>query len=349
MDNRCMKYLSSFIIQFLLFAGSLFAQNSTQLNSSDKNCVIEKLCNLIVENYFDPQIADSIGTILKNLNSKGLYDTISNYQSFAKILDKDLKKISRDYHFKIWYTPYKPASKKDIAKYNSNRDKFHNSGIQKLEILEGNIGYLKLDYFAKCNKRAYKTAFKYLTHTNGIIIDLNDNNGGDRDMVAVLVSYFIKGKRTIAIVKTPKNTEKIKTYRFVNSGRMEKVPMAILLSKRSFSAAEFFAYSMQKLNRAQIIGDTTLGGAHPVKNLRLNDSLSMFMPYAEVINTITNSNWEKNGVIPDIPTEEFKSLNTGHLYILNELNNQTTSAEEKKYYNKLISKLSAVHNNGYAQ
>jgi tetratricopeptide (TPR) repeat protein len=78
------------------------------------------------------------------------------------------------------------------------------------------------------------------------------------------------------------------------------VPLFILTSNRTFSAAEDFSYNLQARNRAKVIGETTGGGAHPVKFERMANGFVFVVPYARSINPITQTNWEGVGVIPDI-------------------------------------------------
>ena len=57
---------------------------------------------------------------------------------------------------------------------------------------------------------------------------------------------------------------------------------------------------MQSLKRATIIGETTGGGAHPVRGERVDDRFTIGVPFARAINPITNTNWEGTGVEPDV-------------------------------------------------
>jgi C-terminal processing protease CtpA/Prc len=57
---------------------------------------------------------------------------------------------------------------------------------------------------------------------------------------------------------------------------------------------------MKVMRFAELIGETTLGGAHPVRNVPLTSGFEMFVPYARAENPITGTNWEGVGVVPDI-------------------------------------------------
>jgi len=86
------------------------------------------------------------------------------------------------------------------------------------------------------------------------------------------------------------------------------MPVYILTSKRTFSAGEDFSYSMQQIKRAQVVGDTTAGGAHPTRPYPLKGGFVAEIPYARSVNPYSKKNWEGIGVIPDLPVPSSKAL-----------------------------------------
>ncbi len=74
----------------------------------------------------------------------------------------------------------------------------------------------------------------------------------------------------------------------------------VLTSNQTFSAAEAFAYSLQVLKRATIVGETTGGGAHPGEGDSLLGRLGMFVPTGRAFNRVTWTNWEGTGIVPDV-------------------------------------------------
>ena len=84
------------------------------------------------------------------------------------------------------------------------------------------------------------------------------------------------------------------------------VPVVVLTSAQTFSGGEELAYDLQALGRAQVIGETTRGGAHPRDAFDLTPHLQLHVPVARSVNAVTGSNWEGTGVVPDIacPADE---------------------------------------------
>jgi hypothetical protein len=65
---------------------------------------------------------------------------------------------------------------------------------------------------------------------------------------------------------------------------------------------------MQQIKRAQVVGDTTAGGAHPTKPYVLKGGFVAEIPFARSINPYSKKNWEGSGLIPDIPVQSSKAL-----------------------------------------
>jgi len=185
-----------------------------------------------------------------------------------------------------------------------------NYEFTKVEILPGNIGYIKFNGFVGCLDEARPTitgAFRFVTNTKAIIIDLRDIGGGSPAMVSQIESYFFPVKTHMNDIIDQKNgTEVFWTDPAKADSVLLQQPVYILTSRHTFSGAEDFSYGMQAVHRVTIVGDTSGGGAHPV-----GPGFVALIPFARSLNHYTHSDWEGTGVIPDIPT-----LSTGALEVV---------------------------------
>ena len=94
---------------------------------------------------------------------------------------------------------------------------------------------------------------------------------------------------------------------------MIDVPVYVLTSGFTFSAAEEFTYNLKNLKRAKIVGETTGGGAHPVTSRRFPSlGITVSVPFGRAINPITGTNWEGTGVTPDIERPQEEALRVAH-------------------------------------
>src|SRR5437868_11373306 len=78
----------------------------------------------------------------------------------------------------------------------------------------------------------------------------------------------------------------------------------------SFSGGEEFTNNLKVLKRATIVGETTGGGAHPVRGHRITEHFGIGVPFARAINPITHTNWEGTGVEPDVKVPAADALTT---------------------------------------
>jgi retinol-binding protein 3 len=88
--------------------------------------------------------------------------------------------------------------------------------------------------------------------------------------------------------------------------------VSILISPRTFSAAEEFAYNLKMLGRATIVGERSGGGAHAALPLRIDSHFRVSVPFARAINPISRTNWEGKGVEPDMRVEEDVAIHAAY-------------------------------------
>jgi C-terminal processing protease CtpA/Prc len=75
----------------------------------------------------------------------------------------------------------------------------------------------------------------------------------------------------------------------------------VLTSARTFSGGDDFCYTLQALGRAELIGETTGGGAHPARPFPISAAVHIGIPFARSVNPVTGTNWQGAGVVPDTP------------------------------------------------
>jgi C-terminal processing protease CtpA/Prc len=89
-------------------------------------------------------------------------------------------------------------------------------------------------------------------------------------------------------------------------------PVYVLTSSRTCSGGEDFAYTLQALGRAVVIGETTGGGAHPTRGFPISAAVEIAIPFARSINPVTGTNWQGTGVVPDIAVPQAEARNVAY-------------------------------------
>ena len=100
---------------------------------------------------------------------------------------------------------------------------------------------------------------------------------------------------------------------------VESVKVFVLTSARTFSGGEEIAYNLQALKRAVVVGERTIGGAHPVDVYQVHPHFDIRVPTARAINPITGTNWEGKGVMPDIAVEQAEACRVAYNEALNSI------------------------------
>jgi C-terminal processing protease CtpA/Prc len=270
--------------------------------------IINQIIKLLDSNYIFPGVGIKMINHLVQNESKYQSLIKSNEEKFAIDATKNLREICKDKHLEIIFDKKLQSKLKNDGDYSDETKlKFrqNNFGFKKIEIFDGNIGYFKLDQFIeiKQSKKVAEATMRFISNTKAVIIDLRDNQGGTMCLIKLLSSYFFSPTpihlNSFIWFPTSEETESW-THEKINGKRLINTPLYILTSHKTFSAAEEFAYNLQNLNRATIIGETTAGGAHPVASEILSKNLFFSIPSGRSINPITNTNWEGTGVIPNI-------------------------------------------------
>jgi Peptidase family S41/N-terminal domain of Peptidase_S41 in eukaryotic IRBP len=187
------------------------------------------------------------------------------------------------------------------------RARLDNFGIRRLERLDGNIGYLDLRRVASPESAgpAVAAAMELVAGTYALIIDLQRNGGGSPHGVALWCSYlFPEGPTHFNDIfdAGTGETRQFWSYPYLPGSRYLDRPVYLLTSSRTFSGAEDFCYTLQSLGRAEIIGETTGGGAHLTRPFRISAAVHIGVPHARSVNPVTGTNWQGTGVVPDTPT-----------------------------------------------
>ena len=329
------------IFIFFLYAPLCYGQQgearkgNVPMDSAKKAAVVADISKLLIEQYIFLDMAERMRDHINAKLAHGEYDAIADPAEFATTLRDDLFEISKDQHFYVEFNPdeaklhkaLQNGSKEEVQQAEQiliERDRLINFGFDRAERLKGNVGYLDISLL--CNaEHAGDTAvaaMNFLSHSDALIVDLRDTPGGHPNMVQLLCSYFIKGRKE---GRTHLNTferrfdngiEQFWTLSHVPGKRMYDTDLYVLTSQNTASGAEEFTYNMKCLKRATIVGEKTAGAANPVDDKVIQDVFVMHLPTGRPINPISGTNWEQTGIEPHISVPAEQALDAAYLMAL---------------------------------
>jgi retinol-binding protein 3 len=290
-----------------------------KIDAATRTRVIDGTIADLNEFYVFPETAKKMEDSLRMRQKKGEYDSVTDGDAFATMLTENLREVSHDKHLRVSFSPAPrperpPGRDPDaVSQYRKEMEQV-NCGFDKVEILDGNIGYLKFNMFADpdvCGATAV-AAMNFLGNVDAIIFDLRENGGGDPKMIALISTYLFSEPTHLNDLweRETDTTEQYWTLPYVPGKRLDGKPAYVLTSKETFSGAEEFSYNLKNLKRATIVGETTGGGAHPVSGHRIDDHFMIGVPFARAINPISKTNWEGTGVEPDVKVTAAEALAT---------------------------------------
>jgi retinol-binding protein 3 len=283
---------------------------------------VEGVAKAVDENYVYPEAGRKLADAIRGHLKAGDYDQIEDDAALTRRLTDDLRAVTNDRHLGVRLVQAAPAgpsapdgpstpigpSTPRVADFAGE-----NSAFRKVEVLPGNIGYVRFDAFVD-GTEAQETAaaaLAFLAHCNALIFDLRHNGGGSPEAIRFITSYLFDSRTHLndMIDRSGKVVEEYWTLETVPGRRFAKdLPVFVLTSSYTFSGAEEFCYNLQNLKRATVVGEKTGGGAHPVRGVRINDRIVAAVPFMRACNPVSKTNWEGVGVQPDVPTKADEAL-----------------------------------------
>jgi len=251
--------------------------------------------------------------VLVKHESEGRYSAVTSASDLAQRLTTDLFAVCKDHHLSVRPNTGPAFAAGCGSNGETGEDNRNNYGFQKSELLPGNIGYIKFDMFhgSKRAQEVAAAALAFVTDCDALVFDLRENGGGSPQMIRFISSYLFDKPTHLNSFYDRLNNKTSETWtldsvpgrRFPND-----LPVYVLTSSFTGSAAEEFTYNLKNLERATIVGETTVGAAHLVTERVINEQFLLRVPHARAYNPVTKDNWEGVGVRPDIQVSASAAL-----------------------------------------
>lgn len=226
----------------------------------------------------------------------------------------------------------------EIIKHNSGEKKTASLKREKIitnvitsKMLENNIGYLRIDNFDANADTGFSEHLDKLISkgAKGIIFDVRNNNGGDKDIMVHMLDRLLPE----GLVFSMKNKQGEVSEDYSDANEVN-LPMAVLVNKYSYSAAEFFAAALQEYGKACIIGEKTTGKGYAQSTIPLSDGSGLYLS-VQTYYTPKGVNLAGVGISPDIEVAMSDELTQKITMLTDGQDVQLTAAIKK--INELIS------------
>jgi len=287
--------------------------------------IVAKAMELLRANYVFPDQAERAAAAIEARLEAGEYDDLDEI-TLTSLVTEHLQELTGDRHLRMGLggpgpgpgpgrepgpgrgprqepdrEPDKPPAREKMRRMG----RLDNFGIRRVERLDGNVGYIDLRRMAVAANAgpAITAAMELVAGTYALLIDMRHNGGGAPDGVVFWCSYLFGEEPThlndIFRADTGE-TRQFWALPYVPGTRYPDQPVFLLTSARTFSGGEDLCYTLQALGRAEVVGETTGGGAHPTRPFPVSAAVHIAVPFARSVNPVTGTNWQGTGVVPDV-------------------------------------------------
>lgn len=167
------------------------------------------------------------------------------------------------------------------------------------QLLDQNVGLITIENFDdRCASETIGVIEQLLAAgADRLIFDVRNNPGGYAHELVELLDYLLP------------EGDLFRTVNFEGSENVDKsdadhlaVPMAVLVNRNSFSAAEFFAAALQEYDAAVVVGEKTSGKGHFQSTFRLKDGSAVALSIGKYY-TPKGISLEGVGITPDVEVQ----------------------------------------------
>jgi C-terminal processing protease CtpA/Prc len=184
-------------------------------------------------------------------------------------------------------------------------------GLRTARKLENGTAYLEFDGLPgdSASMAVVGQALAEQPVTQAVILDLRDNNGGSGDMVVLICSHLLDPNVLLCTFsdRSDRAPMEIKTSAHARHFGTT-IPVFVLTSEHTLSAAEALAYILQDYGRAVVVGEQTAGMANPSRTYHIGERFELTVPFLLTRYGKSGRTFAGIGVEPDIEVSAESAL-----------------------------------------
>ena len=306
------------LLAVCLAGASAHAQSTTP-----PRIVVEAIADSLIGGYIYEATGRTFADSLRALSAQGHFDTLRGEALATEVTDV-LRRIAHDRHLGVRFDAAPSAQAGGPGRVMRRRPSGSEPvpaptggaefGFERVERLPGNIAYLDVRGFSNDPAALHyaDSVMATLGDVRAVIIDLGQNRGGGPEMVRLLSTYLFDRPTHLvsSFMRGMSEPSERWTLPKVRGPRLTSVPVFVLTSRLTISAAESFIFGLKAHDRITIVGEPTAGGGHFGGFVSLPGGFSMFLPRGRTYDPRTNKGWEATGIEPDVRVPYERALET---------------------------------------
>ncbi|MEW6008428.1 MAG: S41 family peptidase [Candidatus Omnitrophota bacterium] len=183
------------------------------------------------------------------------------------------------------------------------RDIIKINDVKKAQILEDNIGYIRLIEFREDTAKEFEAALKRLKESkmDALILDVRYNPGGLLDVAIDITSSFLPKDSLVVWTKSREEGSKVE-FKSKGKDHLLDLPMIVLINEGSASGSEILAGALQDHHRAIIMGTKSFGKGSVQTVIPMGDGSALRLTTSKYF-TPSGRSIHNIGIEPDIIVE----------------------------------------------
>ena len=315
--------------------------------AADNTALLDSIRQRLRDHYVLPATGEALVAALTQAERDGRFSGLAG-RELAAAVNAVMREVTPDGHLSLMHDPgmaamlteYPEGGADDAEEVPPQQQRMialNNGGVRKLEVLPGNIRYMDYGGFmwgSPAAQAAIDNAMEFLAGGSAAIIDLRRNGGGSPEAVAALASYFLPEGTPLMRFEMRGRSDQA-TSAGATPFKINGIPVYVLTSRQSVSAAEEFAAHADAFGFATLVGETTGGAGFRATLYAEPGGFVLSVSTGQAIQVKSGKGWERTGIAPAVAVPADRALDMARAEAIAALI-ETAPDGERQAYERLL-------------